>query len=206
MKAHLAQVSLALLSTVFLLGCQEQGSGLVGPEGLVPEFAKGGKKGKPDKPGGGGGGGGGGNGKDLAATFTDHVGDGDFDPFDPTITTAVPSPGLACGCDLPLADSITPTDSDRLMIRAIGLTIKVKSGKFQSVKVLVSDMAEWPRATADEVIWRTETIPVDPQSVVMSGDTTTIHLHRDNLKLTEKHETGVKGMISIADVVITPAQ
>ena len=38
MKAHLAKVSLALLSTVFLLGCQEQGSGPVGPEG--PQFNK----------------------------------------------------------------------------------------------------------------------------------------------------------------------
>ncbi len=66
-------------------------------------------------------------------------------------------------------------------------------------------MAEWPRGTADEVTWRTETIPVDPSQVVMSGTTTTIHLHADNLELTDKHETGVKGMISIADVVITPA-
>ncbi len=38
MKAHLTKVSLALLSTVFLLGCQEQGSGPVGPDGLGPEF------------------------------------------------------------------------------------------------------------------------------------------------------------------------
>ena len=34
MKAHLAKVSLALLSVAFLLGCQEQGAGPVGPEGL----------------------------------------------------------------------------------------------------------------------------------------------------------------------------
>ena len=38
MKAHLAKLSLALLSTVFLLGCQEQGSEPVGPEG--PQFNK----------------------------------------------------------------------------------------------------------------------------------------------------------------------
>ncbi len=38
MKPHLAKVSLALLSTVFLLGCQEQGSGPSGPEG--PQFDK----------------------------------------------------------------------------------------------------------------------------------------------------------------------
>ena len=40
MKAHLAKLSLALLSAVFLLGCQEQGSEPVGPEGLGPEFMK----------------------------------------------------------------------------------------------------------------------------------------------------------------------
>ena len=40
MKAHLTKVSLALLSMVFLLGCQEQGSDPVGPEGLGPEFVK----------------------------------------------------------------------------------------------------------------------------------------------------------------------
>ena len=38
MKAHLAKLSLALLSTVFLLGCQDMGSGPVGPEG--PQFNK----------------------------------------------------------------------------------------------------------------------------------------------------------------------
>ena len=61
MKAHLAKVSLALLSTVFLLGCQEQGSGPVGPG---PEFNKpnDGDCGQVhchfDDDGGGGGGGG----------------------------------------------------------------------------------------------------------------------------------------------------
>ena len=40
MKSHLAKLSLALLSTVFLLGCQEQGSEPVGPEGPGPEFDK----------------------------------------------------------------------------------------------------------------------------------------------------------------------
>ena len=40
MKAHLTKVSLALLSAVFLLGCQEQASSPVGLEGLGPEFNK----------------------------------------------------------------------------------------------------------------------------------------------------------------------
>ncbi len=38
MKTHLAKLSLALLSTVFLLGCQDLGSGPVGPDG--PQFDK----------------------------------------------------------------------------------------------------------------------------------------------------------------------
>ena len=50
MKAHLTKVSLALLSTLFLLGCQEQGSGLVGPG---PEFHH---RDGHSKGGGGGGG------------------------------------------------------------------------------------------------------------------------------------------------------
>ena len=54
MKAHLTKVSLALLSTVFLLGCQDMGSRPVGPEGLGPEF---GHKDGHTKGGGGGGGG-----------------------------------------------------------------------------------------------------------------------------------------------------
>ena len=48
MKSNLTKLSLALLSAVFILGCQDVGTG---PDGLVPQFAKGGGK---DKPGGGG--------------------------------------------------------------------------------------------------------------------------------------------------------
>ena len=55
MKAHLAKVSLAVLSTVLLLGCQDMGSGPVGLEGLGPEFAappcKGPNKNDPNCPG-----------------------------------------------------------------------------------------------------------------------------------------------------------
>ena len=43
----------ALLGVALVLGCQDLGP--AGPDGLVPQFAKGGEKGKPDKPGGGGG-------------------------------------------------------------------------------------------------------------------------------------------------------
>ena len=38
----------ALLGVAFVLGCQEQGP--VGPDGLVPQFAKGGNKNKDDRP------------------------------------------------------------------------------------------------------------------------------------------------------------
>ncbi len=37
MKSKYVKVSLALLSAVFILGCQELGSGPVGPDGLVPQ-------------------------------------------------------------------------------------------------------------------------------------------------------------------------
>ena len=47
MNAHLTKVSLGLLSAVFILGCQDLGSGPVGPDGLVPQFKRGGN-GKPD--------------------------------------------------------------------------------------------------------------------------------------------------------------
>ena len=40
MKSHLTKVCLALLSAVFILGCQDLGSGPVGPEGVVPQFNK----------------------------------------------------------------------------------------------------------------------------------------------------------------------
>ena len=48
MKAHLTKVSLALLSAAFLLGCQEQGSEPVGPEGLEIQAKPGSNKGKGD--------------------------------------------------------------------------------------------------------------------------------------------------------------
>ncbi len=49
MKSDLTKLSLALLSAVFILGCQDLGTGAVEADGLEPQFAKGGK-GKP--PGG----------------------------------------------------------------------------------------------------------------------------------------------------------
>ena len=55
MQAHLTKVSLALLSMVFLFGCQERGSDPVGPDGLGPEFTH--KNGAEHGKGGGGGGG-----------------------------------------------------------------------------------------------------------------------------------------------------
>ena len=63
MKAHLAKLSLALLSTVFLLGCQERGASPFGPEGLEIQAEKGGM----------GGGMGGGGGETEAATYTVKV-------------------------------------------------------------------------------------------------------------------------------------
>ena len=52
MKSNLVKMAIALASVAFVLACQDLGSGVVGPDGLVPQLAKGGEKGKP---GGGGG-------------------------------------------------------------------------------------------------------------------------------------------------------
>ena len=46
MKSNLTKLSLALLSAVFILGCQDLGTGAVASDGLEPQFARGGK-GKP---------------------------------------------------------------------------------------------------------------------------------------------------------------
>ncbi len=84
MKAHLTKVSLALLSTVFLLGCQEQGSEPVGPEGLGVQANK---TGEPHTHGGGGGGGG----ETEAATYTVTY-TGDITTI-PSPVTGIPHPG-----------------------------------------------------------------------------------------------------------------
>ena len=196
MKSNLTKVSLALVSVVFILGCQDLGTGVVASEGLGPQFAK---KNKPR--------GGGGNGKDLGATFTTHThtththtgGSGDnFVPVHPTITTTEPSPGLVCGCTVTLVTSIPWTGSELPLDRMIGLTIKVKSGKVQSVRVWVDDEVAGGAG-------KTPTILVDPPLAISGTETTIIHLHADNLELTNKRVSGVMGTISIADVVIRPA-
>ncbi len=38
MKAHFTKVPVAFLFAAFVLGCQDLGSGPVGPDGLVPQF------------------------------------------------------------------------------------------------------------------------------------------------------------------------
>ena len=48
MKSNLVKVAIALASVVFVLACQDLGTGAVGPDGSVPQFARGGEKGKPD--------------------------------------------------------------------------------------------------------------------------------------------------------------
>ena len=50
MKSHLTKISLALLSAVFLLGCQDLGTGVVESDGLGPAFAPKEGKGKPKPP------------------------------------------------------------------------------------------------------------------------------------------------------------
>ncbi len=49
MRGHLTKVSLAFLSAVFILGCQDQGTGVVESEGLGPQFGVNCEK-KPNHP------------------------------------------------------------------------------------------------------------------------------------------------------------
>jgi hypothetical protein len=71
MRPQRVALPLALLSAAFLLGCQEQASGPVEPDGLAPRFTHK----DPDKvhggPKGGGGGGGGGGGNGGTWSFAD---------------------------------------------------------------------------------------------------------------------------------------
>ena len=100
MKAHLAKVSLALVSAVFILGCQDLGSGPVGPEG--PQFDKevDGEHGtiKPH---------GGDKGNEETATFTATftlAGDSDDNQLPANLQTAFPGPqdGKQRGWSAPL--------------------------------------------------------------------------------------------------------
>ena len=60
MKSNLAKVSVALLSAVFILGCQDLGTGVVASDGAGPQFAVNFCDKKPNHPKCGGGDGGGG--------------------------------------------------------------------------------------------------------------------------------------------------
>jgi hypothetical protein len=73
MKFDLTKVAIALLSAVFILGCQDQGTGVVEADGLGPQFAK-----KCDSPpcGKDDGGGGGGLIKTATLVLGDDVGGG----------------------------------------------------------------------------------------------------------------------------------
>ncbi len=64
MKRHALIMSAALLSTALLLGCEDQGSGPVGPEDIGPQLTH--KKDKEHGGKGGGGGGGGGGGSSVS--------------------------------------------------------------------------------------------------------------------------------------------
>ena len=78
MKRHVLGVPLALLSAALLLGCQEQGSSPVGPEGLGPQFGH-----KPShNPGGGGGDG---DGKTVEVDFAEIAGS-DFQSSSQTVS------------------------------------------------------------------------------------------------------------------------
>ncbi len=196
MKAHLTKVSLALLSTVFLLGCQDLGSGPVGPEGLGPEFTH---KGDPHgKPGGGGG-----DPIVLEVAFTTHTGDGTFPHDDPTLTTPEPvnngrkflnSSGFAI-------NKFKPKGSDILMLTA-AFNAHRKAGKIVSLLVWVGDADPFYQSTD---VYKSPSLTIDPPFAPLA-EGFTLHVHRDHLPVTGKNASSSIGTISVADVVFTPAQ
>ena len=178
MKAHLAKVSLALLSTAFLLGCQEQGSNPVGPEGLGPEFThKNGEHGK-------GGRGGGGGKTDLAVTYTTHA---DTVFASPTFTT---KRLIGEGCELD-----PPLELAGYVWVLCAQGQRVRGGKLTEIHV-------WVTETGDSV-WHSGWLPVDPPVTLFAG--LTLHLHADNVALSKEHDKKAPspGTISVVDLVYT---
>ncbi len=192
MKSHLTKVSLALLSTVFLLGCQGQGSEPVGPEG--PQFDKKGTgrcaaaadeghcHGGGDDDGGGA----------LQVTFTT---DGGFVATDPTLTTLAPTP---VNHKLGGGFAMNPITVGGFILQRVDAYPRIKAGNVTEVEFYFYDTEgniyhagpPWPS--------------VDPAVPVSDGFT--LHLHANGVELRTGNgpNSTVIGTVSIADAVYTP--
>ncbi len=184
MKAHLTKVSLALLSTIFLLGCQERGSGAVGPDGA----------GIQAKPGMGGGMGGGGD-TFWEANLTAH-GPAATDPMLITLTPATVSKknGFLPSDNFFTLVSIQPTRSSLTLTRG-QVSASLKRGKIIRVQFWLDEGHGSSRVVS-------ATFPIDPP-VTPSSAGFTFHLHADGVELRESNGSPPIGTISIGDLVYT---
>jgi len=197
MKAHLTKLSLALLSTVFLLGCQDMGSGPVGPDELVPQFGKGGGKGKP---------GGDGDVTPMQATFT--LGDLNT-PISPTFLNIDPI-GFEKNLLVPYESFriyLIPADQDGSNVQMLKATFTVrldkKTGQIATVKLWLANTENFRQAT---VLWHTDNVAVKNE-VFPNAAGFTVEVDLDNVPLHAKGDRGdpvSRGSISIGHLVYTP--
>ena len=187
MKLNLAKVSLALLGAVFVLGCQDVGSGPVGPDGLEPQFAKGGGHGKPD----------GGETTIFQVTFP-TVSTTHFSATDPTLTTTAPTTVNHKLWGIIFSNAWDGIKLGDIELRRVAVYPRMKAGKVTSVAIHFNDSNIVGSGTA----YHTGRLPVDPPEPV-SG-VFTLHLHANSVELRESQNSPSIGTVSIADAVYTP--
>ena len=194
MKSSLTKLSLALLSAAFLLGCQDLGSGPVGPDGLVPQFAK-----KcPSPPCGGGEGG--------TTTFEGAITNDDQPDFNPDSTVTTP-----LGTTVPVDNKfntgnniamnpvdVVLSDGTTLTLHLTAFSVRKRQGKLVSAKVWVGNGGTNKFAT--------DYLPADPP-VTISDSGFTLHVHAENAEFVRLHDTSgtVAFRLNIVDIVYTPA-
>ena len=170
-------------------GCQDMGSGPVGPG---PEFTH--KDKEHGKPGGGGGGGGGG-GTFWDANLTAH----DFVATDPMLITSAPATVSKKNSFLPsdfftLESIIMPTGSNLTLTRGL-VSAKLKFGKIIRLSFWLDEGHGSSRVFH-------AILPIDPPRTPSDGDFT-LHLHLDGVELRESNGSPPIGTISIGDLVYT---
>ena len=184
----------ALLGVALVLGCQDVGTGLVEPDGLVPQFAKGGKKGKP-----------GGDGDATPMKFEFTAGDLTSPPAASTLTTSAP---VNLGKDLLFfngfdIDPLTPRDQDsdppvQMVSASFRATLDNKTGDIVSVKVWLSN--------GEGTGMKSGQLPVPPVAPDPGGVIVQVDLADVPLTSGKGPEGKItRGVISVGHLVLTPA-
>ena len=212
MKSSLTKVSLALLSAVFFLGCQDMGSGPVGPDGWGPQFTHN----DPDKVHGGPkNGGGGDDGTKVSWSLADHVvpkardhDDQVPDDIHTVKSTCSGAPGKPSNPSVEWKDdevsgvdgcvTVTTTGGVKLTNDAY-LIVATKKGDTQvTLQFQIQDIGG-----ADGIQYRTDRFFID--SPVFTGAGFTLHVHSTvDIYELKGHTGGPKvkmvGTINIGDI------